>query len=112
MMKAWDSEFRKKRIFPSTIASVDMTEITTTACKAECSTSNSLSHSILSTVETVAKVGQIFRIAAFLQNEKWFVCVRAYYFAFSGYDILVEPYYKNAPPIAGWDNLFTFVLLG
>ena len=55
---------------------------------------------------------QIFRIAAFLQNEKWSVCVRAYYFAFSGYDILVEPYYKNALPIVGWDNLSTFVLLG
>jgi len=80
--------------------------------KAECSTNNSLSHSIPSTVETVAKVGQIFRIAAFLQNEKWSVCVRAYYFAFSGYDILVEPYYKNALPIVGWDNLSTFVLLG
>ena len=44
-----------------------------------------------------------------MQNEKWSVCVRAYYFAFSGYDILVEPYYKNALPIVGWDNLSTFV---
>lgn len=111
-MKAVPSEIPKKRIFPSPIPIVEMSETTTTACKAECSTNNSLSHSIPSTVETVAKVGQIFRIAAFLQNEKWSVCVRAYYFAFSGYDILVEPYYKNALPIVGWDNFVYFVLLG
>ena len=60
-------------------------------------------------VETVAKVGLIFRIVIFLLNEKCSECVRAYYFAFSGYNILVECCNKNVRGIVSGDNLFTFV---
>ena len=65
-MKAVPSEMPKNRIFHSPMPIVEMSEITPTACRAECSTSRSLSHSILTLcVLTAAKVGQIFGIAAF-----------------------------------------------
>ena len=54
-MKAVPSEIPKKRILPSPMPIVEMSEITTTACSAECSTSNSLSHSILLSLKTLQK---------------------------------------------------------
>ena len=71
-MKAVPREIPKKRIFPSMIPTVEMSEITTTACRAECSSRRSLSQSMMCSGFGFdpAKVGQIFRIAAIFASKR------------------------------------------